>query len=206
MQNTRVHTHTHTRTQVINCSLFNPTPSLCSMVVNQYTHTHTHTYIHTYIQTLTYALTYITCVHVDVRRTAHAHTYTHTQDTHSSHFCLHTTHTHIHNSYKMRPGVLSFNLSGMGCSAGVIAIGTHTYTHKSEFHTYKHTPMNLYTHNTPSTLHTHIQTHTRTHVHTYTHTDLAKDLLQVHRDSLAVVISTENVRTHTHARTRHTYT
>ena len=49
------------------------------------------------------------------------------------------------NKYKMRSDIKSFNLSGMGCSAGVIAI------------------------------------------------DLAKDLLQVHRNSLALVISMENI-------------
>jgi 3-ketoacyl-CoA synthase len=49
------------------------------------------------------------------------------------------------NKYKMRSDIKSFNLSGMGCSAGVISI------------------------------------------------DLAKDLLQVHRNSLALVISTENI-------------
>jgi 3-ketoacyl-CoA synthase len=49
------------------------------------------------------------------------------------------------NKYKMRSNILSFNLGGMGCSAGVIAI------------------------------------------------DLAKDLLQVHKDSLALVVSTENI-------------
>jgi len=49
------------------------------------------------------------------------------------------------NKYKMRHNTLVYNLSGMGCSAGLLAI------------------------------------------------DLAKDLLQVHKNSLAVVISTENV-------------
>jgi 3-ketoacyl-CoA synthase len=49
------------------------------------------------------------------------------------------------NKYKMRNDIKNYNLSGMGCSAGVIAI------------------------------------------------DLAKDLLQVHKNSLAVVISTENI-------------
>ncbi|KAI3684870.1 hypothetical protein L6452_34097 [Arctium lappa] len=67
---------------VVNCSLFNPTPSLSSMIVNK---------------------------------------------------------------YKFRGNVRSFNLGGMGCSAGVIAV------------------------------------------------DLAKDLLQVHRNSYAVVVSTENI-------------
>ncbi|TYH85914.1 hypothetical protein ES332_D01G005700v1 [Gossypium tomentosum] len=67
---------------VVNCSLFNPTPSLTAMIINK---------------------------------------------------------------YKMRGNIKSFNLSGMGCSAGVIAI------------------------------------------------DLAKDMLQVHRNNYAVVFSTENM-------------
>lgn len=67
---------------IVNCSLFNPTPSLCSMVVNH---------------------------------------------------------------YKLRGNVISYNLGGMGCSAGLIAI------------------------------------------------DLAKDLLQVHPNSHALVISMENI-------------
>lgn len=67
---------------VVNCSLFNPTPSLSAMIVNK---------------------------------------------------------------YKLRGNVKSFNLGGMGCSAGVISI------------------------------------------------DLAKDMLQVHRNTYAVVVSTENI-------------
>nr|XP_043635576.1 3-ketoacyl-CoA synthase 4 [Erigeron canadensis] len=67
---------------VVNCSLFNPTPSLSSMIVNK---------------------------------------------------------------YKLRGNIKSFNLGGMGCSAGVIAV------------------------------------------------DLAKDMLQVHRNTYAVVVSTENI-------------
>ncbi|GMI74512.1 3-ketoacyl-CoA synthase 9 [Hibiscus trionum] len=67
---------------VVNCSLFNPTPSLSAMIINKYT---------------------------------------------------------------MRGNVRSFNLGGMGCSAGVIAV------------------------------------------------DLAKDMLQVHRNSYAIVVSTENI-------------
>ncbi|XP_072995499.1 3-ketoacyl-CoA synthase 4 [Typha latifolia] len=67
---------------VVNCSLFNPTPSLSAMIINK---------------------------------------------------------------YKLRGNIRSFNLGGMGCSAGVIAI------------------------------------------------DLAKDLLQVHRATYAVVVSTENI-------------
>ncbi|KAI3803648.1 hypothetical protein L1987_31806 [Smallanthus sonchifolius] len=67
---------------VVNCSLFNPTPSLSSMIINK---------------------------------------------------------------YKLRGNIRSFNLSGMGCSAGVIAV------------------------------------------------DLAKDMLQVHRNTYAVVVSTENI-------------
>ncbi|KAE8680024.1 3-ketoacyl-CoA synthase 18 [Hibiscus syriacus] len=67
---------------VVNCSLFNPTPSLSAMIINK---------------------------------------------------------------YKMRSNVKSFNLGGMGCSAGVIAI------------------------------------------------DLAKDMLQVLRNSYAIVVSTENI-------------
>nr|QYJ54442.1 3-ketoacyl-CoA synthase-like protein [Consolida ajacis] len=67
---------------VVNCSLFNPTPSLSAMIVNK---------------------------------------------------------------YKLRGNIRSFNLGGMGCSAGVIAI------------------------------------------------DLAKDLLQTHRNTYAVVVSTENI-------------
>ncbi|XP_038886386.1 3-ketoacyl-CoA synthase 4-like [Benincasa hispida] len=67
---------------VVNCSLFNPTPSLSAMIVNK---------------------------------------------------------------YKLRGNIRSFNLGGMGCSAGVIAV------------------------------------------------DLAKDLLQVHRNTLAIVVSTENI-------------
>nr|GMD00147.1 3-ketoacyl-CoA synthase 4-like [Ipomoea batatas]GME12278.1 3-ketoacyl-CoA synthase 4-like [Ipomoea batatas] len=67
---------------VVNCSLFNPTPSLSAMIVNK---------------------------------------------------------------YKLRGNVRSFNLGGMGCSAGVIAV------------------------------------------------DLAKDMLQVHRNTYAVVVSTENI-------------
>ncbi|XP_051119549.1 3-ketoacyl-CoA synthase 10-like [Andrographis paniculata] len=67
---------------VVNCSLFNPTPSLSAMVINH---------------------------------------------------------------YKMRGNVLSFNLGGMGCSTGIIAL------------------------------------------------DLARDLLQAHRNSYAVVVSTEMV-------------
>ncbi|KAG8389938.1 hypothetical protein BUALT_Bualt01G0030900 [Buddleja alternifolia] len=51
----------------------------------------------------------------------------------------------IVNRYKLRGNVKSFNLGGMGCSAGVIAV------------------------------------------------DLAKDLLQVHRNTYAVVVSTENI-------------
>ncbi|XP_020599505.1 3-ketoacyl-CoA synthase 4-like [Phalaenopsis equestris] len=67
---------------VVNCSLFNPTPSLSAMIVNR---------------------------------------------------------------YKLRGNILSFNLGGMGCSAGVISV------------------------------------------------DLARDLLQVHRNTYAVVVSTENI-------------
>ncbi|ESQ53672.1 hypothetical protein EUTSA_v10025028mg [Eutrema salsugineum] len=67
---------------VVNCSLFNPTPSLSAMVVNK---------------------------------------------------------------YKLRENVKSFNLGGMGCSAGVIAI------------------------------------------------DLANDMLQIHRHTFALVVSTENI-------------
>ncbi|CAK9142553.1 unnamed protein product [Ilex paraguariensis] len=67
---------------VVNCSLFNPTPSLSAMIVNK---------------------------------------------------------------YKLRRNIRSFNLGGMGCSAGVIAL------------------------------------------------DLARDMLQVHRNSYAVVVSTENI-------------
>ncbi|CAL5378497.1 unnamed protein product [Camellia sinensis] len=67
---------------IVNCSMFNPTPSLSSMIVNK---------------------------------------------------------------YKFRSNVKSFNLGGMGCSAGVIAI------------------------------------------------DLAKDMLQVHRNTFAVVVTTENI-------------
>ncbi|RDX62558.1 3-ketoacyl-CoA synthase 4, partial [Mucuna pruriens] len=67
---------------VVNCSLFNPTPSLSAMIVNR---------------------------------------------------------------YNLRGNIKSFNLGGMGCSAGVIAI------------------------------------------------DLAKDMLQVHRNTYAVVVSTENI-------------
>ncbi|XP_051123999.1 3-ketoacyl-CoA synthase 4 isoform X2 [Andrographis paniculata] len=67
---------------VVNCSLFNPTPSLTAMIVNK---------------------------------------------------------------YKLRGNIRSFNLGGMGCSAGVIAI------------------------------------------------DLAKDMLQVHRNTYAVVVSMENI-------------
>ncbi|GLT92118.1 hypothetical protein SLE2022_099720 [Rubroshorea leprosula] len=67
---------------VVNCSLFNPTPSLSAMIVNK---------------------------------------------------------------YKLRGNIRSFNLGGMGCSAGVIAV------------------------------------------------DLAKDLLQVHRNTYGVVVSTENI-------------
>ncbi|XP_059638061.1 3-ketoacyl-CoA synthase 4 [Cornus florida] len=67
---------------VVNCSLFNPTPSLSAMIVNK---------------------------------------------------------------YKLRGNIRSFNLGGMGCSAGVIAV------------------------------------------------DLAKDMLQVHRNTCAVVVSTENM-------------
>nr|XP_016479009.1 PREDICTED: 3-ketoacyl-CoA synthase 4-like [Nicotiana tabacum] len=67
---------------VVNCSLFNPTPSLSAMIVNK---------------------------------------------------------------YKLRGNIRSFNLGGMGCSAGVIAI------------------------------------------------DLAKDILQVHRNTYAIVVSTENI-------------
>ncbi|OVA18730.1 FAE1/Type III polyketide synthase-like protein [Macleaya cordata] len=51
----------------------------------------------------------------------------------------------IVNKYKLRSNIRSFNLGGMGCSAGVIAV------------------------------------------------DLAKDLLQVHRNTYAVVVSTENI-------------
>lgn len=67
---------------VVNCSLFNPTPSLSAMIVNK---------------------------------------------------------------YKLRGNIKSFNLGGMGCSAGVIAI------------------------------------------------DLAKDMLQIHRNTYAIVVSTENI-------------
>ncbi|XP_057435169.1 3-ketoacyl-CoA synthase 4-like [Lotus japonicus] len=67
---------------VVNCSLFNPTPSLSAMIVNK---------------------------------------------------------------YKLRGNIRSFNLGGMGCSAGVIAV------------------------------------------------DLAKDMLQVHKNTYAVVVSTENI-------------
>ncbi|KAK6253665.1 hypothetical protein QUC31_015385 [Theobroma cacao] len=67
---------------VVNCSLFNPTPSLSAMIINK---------------------------------------------------------------YKFRGNIRSFNLGGMGCSAGVIAV------------------------------------------------DLAKDMLQVHRNSYAIVVSTENI-------------
>lgn len=67
---------------IVNCSLFNPTPSLTAMIINK---------------------------------------------------------------FKMREDVKNFNLAGMGCSAGVISV------------------------------------------------DLAKDLLQVHPNSLAVIVSTENI-------------
>jgi len=67
---------------IVNCSLFNPTPSLSEMIINK---------------------------------------------------------------YKMRSDVRNYNLAGMGCSAGVISI------------------------------------------------DLARDLLQVHKESLALVVSTENI-------------
>ncbi|KAL1349424.1 hypothetical protein HN51_025928 [Arachis hypogaea] len=67
---------------IVNCSLFNPTPSLSAMIVNK---------------------------------------------------------------YKLRENTRTYNISGMGCSAGVIAI------------------------------------------------DIAKDLLQVHRNTYAVVVSTENI-------------
>ncbi|MBA0784568.1 hypothetical protein Gotri_027696 [Gossypium trilobum] len=67
---------------VVNCSLFNPTPSLSSMIINK---------------------------------------------------------------YKMRGNIKSFNLGGMGCSASVISV------------------------------------------------DLAKDMLQVHRNNYAIVVSTENI-------------
>ncbi|KAH8510725.1 hypothetical protein H0E87_008309 [Populus deltoides] len=67
---------------VVNCSLFNPTPSLSAMIVNK---------------------------------------------------------------YKLRGNIRTFNLGGMGCSAGVIAV------------------------------------------------DLAKDMLQIHRNTCAVVVSTENI-------------
>lgn len=67
---------------VVNCSLFNPTPSLSAMIVNH---------------------------------------------------------------FKMRTNIITYNLSGMGCSAGVIAIG------------------------------------------------LARDLLQVHQNATALVVSTENI-------------
>uniref|UniRef100_A0A2P2Q2M5 3-ketoacyl-CoA synthase n=1 Tax=Rhizophora mucronata TaxID=61149 RepID=A0A2P2Q2M5_RHIMU len=67
---------------IVNCSLFNPTPSLSAMIVNK---------------------------------------------------------------YKLRGNIRSFNLGGMGCSAGVIAV------------------------------------------------DLAKDMLQIHRNTYAVVVSTENI-------------
>ncbi|XP_043713279.1 3-ketoacyl-CoA synthase 4-like [Telopea speciosissima] len=72
----------HIGVLVVNCSLFNPTPSLAAMIVNK---------------------------------------------------------------YKLRGNIKSYNLGGMGCSAGVIAI------------------------------------------------DLAKDMLQVHRNTYAVVVSTENI-------------
>lgn len=49
------------------------------------------------------------------------------------------------NKYKLRSNIKSFNLSGMGCSASVVAV------------------------------------------------DLAKDLLQAHRNSIAIVLSTENI-------------
>ncbi|KAL6574325.1 Protein Nef [Orobanche hederae] len=67
---------------VVNCSLFNPTPSLSAMIVNK---------------------------------------------------------------YKLRGNIRSFNLGGMGCSAGLIAV------------------------------------------------DLAKDMLQIHRNTYAIVVSTENI-------------
>jgi 3-ketoacyl-CoA synthase len=67
---------------IVNCSLFNPTPSLASMIINR---------------------------------------------------------------YKLRSDIKSLNLAGMGCSAGLISI------------------------------------------------DLAKDLLQVHRNAIAIVVSTENI-------------
>lgn len=51
----------------------------------------------------------------------------------------------IINKYKMRDNIRNYNLSGMGCSAGVVSI------------------------------------------------DLAKDLLKVHPNSLALVLSTENI-------------
>ena len=51
----------------------------------------------------------------------------------------------IVNKYKLRGNIRSFNLGGMGCSVGVIAV------------------------------------------------DLAKDLLQVHRNTYVVVVSTENI-------------
>ena len=54
----------------------------------------------------------------------------------------------IVNKYKLRGNIRSFNLGGMGCSAGVIAV------------------------------------------------DLAKDLLQVHRNTYVVVVSTENITQH----------
>jgi len=51
----------------------------------------------------------------------------------------------IVNLYKLRGNIVSFNLGGMGCSAGMISI------------------------------------------------DLAKDLLQVHRNSYGIVVSMENI-------------
>ncbi|CAM8989800.1 unnamed protein product [Rhodiola kirilowii] len=64
--------------------------------------------------------------------------------THCSMFCpVPSITAMIVNKFKMRRNVMSYNLSGMGCSAGVIAV------------------------------------------------DLAKDLLRVHRNSLALVVTTE---------------
>lgn len=60
---------------VVNCSLFNPTPSLSAMIVNH---------------------------------------------------------------FKMKSNIVSYNLSGMGCSAGVIAISLAKELLQARFHSYGH--------------------------------------------------------------------
>src|SRR5690242_6572586 len=70
---------------IVNCSLFNPTPSLSAMVT---------------IATIYYILHHISM----------------------SQFDISDCYLQLINKYKMRSDIRNYNLSGMGCSAGVISV------------------------------------------------------------------------------------